>query len=242
MDKNEWQTRGEGHRGRLRDRFLENGIDSFTDAEIIELLLTFGTPRSDCKQTAKGLLERFGTLPGVLDASPDQLQRVKGVGPKNSFALQYIQAVASRYLRTGLKGKQYLHSSNDVRDYLMHTMRSLQKEVLSVIFLDSSHGIINSEVVCEGTVNLNTVYPRELVKRALYFNAAALVIAHNHPSGSLQPSGPDLALTKNLYLSCRFMQIRLLDHLIIGDGIYSFADSGIMTQIIEQSDALIAAI
>jgi len=239
VEKGEWQKRGEGHRGRLRDRFLENGINSFTDAEIIELLLTFGTPRSDCKQTAKELLNVFGSLPGVLDASPAQLQRVKGVGPKNSFALQYVQAVASRYLQTRLKGRRYIHSSNDVRDYLMHTMRGLQKEVFTVIFLDSSHGIIDSEIVSEGTINLNTVYPRELVKRALEYNAAALVVAHNHPSGSIQPSAPDQSLTKNLHMACRFMQIRLLDHLIIGDGIYSFADSGLMAEINEQCDALI---
>lgn len=242
MQKSEWQKKGEGHRERLRDRFQENGIDAFTDAEVIELLLTFGTPRTDCKQAAKDLLKLFGSLPGVLDASPVQLQRVKGVGPKNSFAVQYVRAVASRYLQTRLKGKRYLHSSNDVRDYLLHTMRGLQKEVLTVIFLDSSHGVIDSEVVCEGTINLNTVYPRELVKRALDHNAAAIVVAHNHPSGSLKPSGPDLTLTKNLYLACRFMQIRLLDHLIIGDGIYSFADSGLMGEIIDQCDGLIARI
>lgn len=239
MQKSDWQKRGEGHRGRLRDRFLENGIEAFTDAEIIELLLTFGTPRSDCKQTAKDLLEVFDSLPGVLDASPAELQRVKGVGPKNSFALGYVQAVASRYLKTRLKGKTYLHSSDDVRDYLMHTMRGLQKEVLTVIFLDSSHGVLDSEIISEGTINLNTVYPRELVKKALDYNAAALVVAHNHPSGLLEPSAPDLTLTKNLYLTCRFMQIRLLDHLIIGDGMYSFADSGLMAEIIRQCDALI---
>jgi DNA repair protein RadC len=112
-------------------------------------------------------------------------------------------------------------------------MRGLKKEVLTVIFLDSSHAIIDSEVVAEGTLNVNTVYPREIIKRALEFHAAALIIAHNHPSGSLQPSAQDIKLTKTLALLCRYMQLQLLDHLIIGDGSYSFADNGLMDSVRE---------
>ena len=104
MERAEWQRRGEGHRQRLRDKFLAQGIDAFTDAEIIELLLTFGTPRSDCKEAARELLARFGSLPAVLDAAPVQLQQVKGVGPKNTFALHFIQGVARRYLHQRVVG------------------------------------------------------------------------------------------------------------------------------------------
>lgn len=242
MDKSEWQDKGEGHRQRLRDKFLAQGIEAFTDSEIIELLLTFGTPRSDCKEAARAALAQFKTLPAVLDASPAQLQQIKGVGPKNTFALQFIQGVARRYLRQRIKGKHYVHSSREVADYLIHAMRGLQHEVLTVVFLDAAHGIIDSAVVAEGTVTVNTVYPRELVKQALARNASALVIAHNHPSGALAPSRQDEELTRSLHLVCSFMHINLLDHLIIGAGdqVYSFADQGIMARIRDDCRRILA--
>ncbi|SHO43017.1 RadC family protein [Desulfopila aestuarii] len=228
MDKEHWQQKGEGHRGRLRDRYLERGIDGFSDAEVLELLLSFGTPRSDTKEPARDLLNRYGTLAAVLEASPAGLQEVKGVGPKNSFAISFVQAVAGRYLQQRLTGRRYLHSSKDVREYLEHSMRGLKREVLTVIYLDSAHAILGSEVVAEGTINVNTVYPRELVQRAINNHAAAIIMAHNHPSGSLQPSPQDISLTKNIYFICSFLQIQLLDHFIIGDGVYSFADDGLI--------------
>ena len=231
MDKEEWQKKGEGHRQRLRDRFLERGLDGFTDAEVLELLLTFGTPRSDCKEAARLALAEFGSFAAVFEASIPALQVIPGIGPKNSFAIHFVQEVARRYLKERLQGKRYLHSSTEVRDYLLHSMRGLKKEVFTVIYLDSSHAIINSEILAEGTLNVNTVYPRELMSRALEQNAAALIVAHNHPSGSLEPSPQDRHLTRTLCLLCSLMQIQLLDHLIIGNGSYSFADQGLMTEI-----------
>jgi DNA repair protein RadC len=118
-----------------------------------------------------------------------------------------------------------------VTDFLTHSLRGLQVEVLSAIYLDSSLAIIDSEKVAEGTVNVNTVYPREIIKKALSHNASALIVAHNHPSGSLTPSAQDRQMTRQLYLACSMMHIRLLDHLIIGDGHFSFADAGIIDQI-----------
>lgn len=241
MERDEWQRRGEGHRQRLRDKFLAQGIEAFTDAEIIELLLTFGTPRSDCKEPARALLAQFGSLPAVLDAAPVQLQQVKGVGPKNTFALHFIQGVARRYLHQRVVGKEYVRSSREVADYLIHSMRGLQHEVLTVVFLDAAHAVIDATVVAEGTVTVNTIYPRELVKAALARNASALVIAHNHPSGSLTPSRQDSELTRSLYLVCSFMHLDLLDHLIIGAGdqVYSFADQGMMATIREDCRRLL---
>ena len=231
MDKEQWQKKGAGHRGRLRDRFLEKGFSGFSDSEVLELLLSFGTPRTDCKEPARLLLEKFGSFSRVIEAPLTALQEIKGVGPKNSFALHFVQRVASYYLKERLQGKRYLHSSREVIDYLVHSMRGLKKEVFTVIYLDSSHGIIDSEIVAEGTLNINTVYPREIISRALQFHAAALIIAHNHPSGALSPSPQDLKLTKTLWLVCHHMQMQLLDHIIIGDGSYSFADNGLMQSI-----------
>lgn len=233
MDKNRWQNKGAGHRQRLRDKFLEQGIEAFSDAEVIELLLTFGTPRSDCKEAARAALQEFGTLPAVLDASEQRLAGIKGLGTKNVFALHFIQGVARRYLKQRLTGKDYISSSRDVADYLIHLMRGMKREVFTVLYLDAAHAILDTEVQSQGTVNVNTVYPREIVAAALKKNASALVIAHNHPSGRLEPSVQDLQLTRTLHVVCSFMQITLLDHLVIGDGdnVYSFADHGLMEQV-----------
>lgn len=228
MDKEQWQKKGAGHRSRMRDRFLDKGLDGFSDAEVLELLLSFGTPRLDCKVQARNLLETFGGFSKVLETPLNHLQKVKGVGPKNAFALHFVHAVAGYYLKERLAGKQYLHSSEDVKSYLSHSMRGLKKEILTVIFLDSSHAIIDSEILAEGTINVNAVYPREILKRALDYNAAALIIAHNHPSGSIRPSPQDIKLTKTLMLLCSHMHIKLLDHLILGDGSFSFADNGMI--------------
>lgn len=231
MNKDEWQKKGAGHRGRLRDKFQEVGLDGFSDVEVLELLLSFGTPRSDCKEASRQALSKFGSLSAVLEAPSRALLDINGIGIKNSFAIHFVQAVSRRYLRERLCGRRYLHSSKEVKEYLLHSMRGLKKEILTAIFLDSSHAIIETEVVAEGTVNVNTIYPRELIKRALELNATALIIAHNHPSGSLQPSPQDLHLTKSLYLLCSMMQITLLDHIIIGDDSFSFADNGLMIPI-----------
>lgn len=244
MQKKDWQNKGVGHRQRLRDTFLEQGIEAITDAEVIELLLTFGTPRSDCKEAARTALKEFGSLPAVLDASGKRLSQIKGIGPKNIFALHFIQGVARRYLKQRLTGRTYISSSKDVADYLIHLMRELQHEVFTVLYLDASHAIIETEVLAEGTVTVNTVYPRELVKAALKHNASALIIAHNHPSGRLDPSPQDEQLTRTLHLVCSFMHINLLDHLIIGDGdkVYSFADHGLMTRVREECRNLVETI
>lgn len=240
MDRGDWQKKGAGHRQRLREKLLTLGIDAFTDAEVIELLLTFGTPRSDCKEAARAALAELGSLPAVLDAPAPRLGTIKGIGPKNVFALHFIQGVARRYLKQKLKGRQYITSSKEVADYLIHLLRGLRREAFVAVYLDAAHAIIDAEVLGEGTVTVNTVYPREVVLAALKRNAAALVIAHNHPSGSLTPSVQDKQLTRTLHLICSFLHINLLDHLIIGAGeqAYSFADQGLMAQLREECRTL----
>lgn len=228
--------RDAGHRQRLRNQFHARGIESLTDSEVLELLLTLGTPRRDCKASARAALKRFGSLPGVLEASPQELQKVPGLGPINSFALTFVQGVARRFLKERLPRREYLHSSREVADYLIHAMRDLKKEVFTVIFLDASHAIIDTETISEGTLTSNTIYPRELIKLALKHHAAALIIAHNHPSGSLSPSSDDIRLTRHLFEACKLVNINLLDHLIIGSATtpYSFADHGMMAEISQE--------
>jgi len=242
MDKSEWQRKGAGHRERLRKKFLARGIDAFSDDEVLELLLTFGTPRRDCKDTARAALAHFGhSLTAVLDAPYSELEKIQGIGPKNVFALHFIQGVARRYLKQRLTRKKYISSSGDVAAYLIHVMRNLKREVLLALFLDAGHAIIESEIIAEGTINVNTVYPRELMKQAFKHNAAAIIVAHNHPSGNRKPSSQDYNLTKTLYLACSFMNMQLLDHLIIGaaEEVYSFADQGIMANIKKECAGLV---
>lgn len=242
MEKTDWQKKGAGHRQRLRDRFMGGGLAAFTDAEVLELLLSLGTPRVDCKETARQLLARFGGLAQVMDAGQAELRLSKGVGPKNAFALRFVQEVARRYLKERLKEKKYLRSSREVGEYLVHSLRGLKREVLVAIFLDSSLAVLDSAQVAEGTLASNTVHPRELIKMALERHAASLVIAHNHPSGSMSPSAEDRKLTRHLYIALGFAGIQLVDHLIVGEDEtpYSFADQGLMEEIRRQARAVIA--
>lgn len=236
MNEQEWRDKGSGHRQRLRDKFFNLGPETLTDAEILELLLTFGTPRRDCKEPAREILKKFGSLDAALEATRQELTAIKGVGPNNAFAIQFVQSVARRYLRERSRQRTYLGSSGAVADYLIHEMCGLKKEIFKAVFLDAAHAVIASETICAGTLTSNTVYPRELIKSALARHAAALVIAHNHPSGNLNPSPDDLNLTSHLYRACRLVGVNLLDHLIIGADAttYSFADHGQMARIREE--------
>lgn len=227
------ESKNNGHRQRLRAKYFERGIAALTDDEVLELLLTLGTPRRDCKQTARHLLAECGSLAAVLEAAPDRLQQVKGVGEHNSFALTFLHDVARRFLAQRLASRNYLRSSKEVADYLNHAMRHLSKEVFKVIYLDSALAIIDSQTLFEGTLAANTIYPRELIKSVLARDAAAVVVAHNHPSGNSQPSQADIDLTHTLFAACALLDIRLLDHLIIGRDSrpYSFADHGLMSDI-----------
>lgn len=225
-------TEKKGHRQRLRDKYNELSINGLTDDETLELLLTLGTPRRDCKDTARTLLKEFGSLVHIFEADPKQLMAIPGMGDQNSFVLTFIHDVARRFLAQRLQGKNFLKSSKDVADYLNHAMRHLKKEVFMVIYLDSSFGILDTRTIFEGTLAANTIYPREFIKSILDINGAAVIVAHNHPSGNQTPSQADMQLTRTLHHACSMLDIRFLDHLIIGrDSPYSFADHGLMDEI-----------
>jgi len=236
LNEQEWRDKGAGHRQRLREKFFERGPESLKDDEVLELLLTLGTPRRDCKEPARAALARFGSLPAVLEATPAELQKVKGVGPNNAFAIHFIHTIARRYLKERSRHRTHLGSSGAVTEFLVHEMCGLKKEIFKAIFLDAAHAVIDTQTLSEGTLTSNTVYPRELIKLALEQHAAALVIAHNHPSGNLKPSADDLSLTRHLLRACRLVNINLLDHLIIGADAttFSFADHGLMASLREE--------
>lgn len=219
----------EGHRQRLRDKFLNSSLEGFHDYEIIELLLTLGTPRKDCKQSAKEALMKFGTLKAVLEADAVDLKTVRGIGDKNVFGLKIAQAVARRYLADSVVDKDFIRSSKEVLEYLQHNLRDKNREVLMVIYLNGRNQIIKMEEVFEGTLSTSAVYPREVVKRALDNEAAALVFVHNHPSGNPNPSKEDLTITNKLKEASQSIDVVVHDHLIIaGNEVYSFTDHGLI--------------
>ncbi|MFZ0131941.1 MAG: DNA repair protein RadC [Desulfobacterales bacterium] len=219
--------KGAGHRKRLRDKFLSSGLKGFHDYEVIELLLTLATPRKDCKDAAKAALERFRSLQGVLEAAPEELGEIAGIGPVNLLGIKLIKAVADRYQERKIENLNPLNNSRDLFDFLYHLMRDKQREHFRVIYLDAKNRVIATETLFKGTLTTSSVYPREVVHAALRNQAAALIFAHNHPSGDPQPSADDIAVTRRLVFACRVTNITVHEHLIIGNNRYfSFADQG----------------
>jgi DNA repair protein RadC len=218
---------GAGHRKRLRQRFLAAGLDGFLDYEVIELLLTLATPRKDCKAAAKLALKKFKTLQGVLEADSRELQDVPGIGPTNLFGLKLIKAVAERFLAKKVIGRNVIANSRDLYTYLNGAIRDKTRECFLAIFLDTKNRVVAMDTLFEGTLAASSVYPREVIRAALQHRAAALIFAHNHPSGEPRPSHEDLAVTRQLVFAGRIMGITVHEHLIIGENrYYSFADEG----------------
>lgn len=219
----------EGHRKRLREKFLKAGIDALHDYEIIELLLTLGTPRKDCKEQAKKLLRKFKKLSNVIEAPSEQLQEIKGIGPNNIFGIKFICEVVKKFLKKKIERKEYIKSSVDVFNYLFCSMRDIKREIFQVIYLDSKNKIIDTEKLFEGSITASVVYPRELIKSALKKDAVGVIFVHNHPSGDPTPSQDDKELTKRLVIALKSADIRVVDHIIIGgDKYFSFSDEKIM--------------
>jgi DNA repair protein RadC len=235
MEKEGWQKRGEGHRQRLREKFMEGGLERFSDEEVVEFLLILGTPRKDVKPTAREALKKFGRLSEVLSAPREKLTEIKGIGPKNALYLNLVHQVAGRYLRDRAMGKLFFGSSRSIFDYLFHSMRDLKREVFKVLFLNRKNELITDQDVFLGSLTGSAVYPREVVTLALENRAAAMVFVHNHPSGDPAPSGEDRKLTRDLVWASHLLMIQVLDHVIIGNNTYySFADEGLIKDFIKE--------
>jgi DNA repair protein RadC len=221
----------QGHRKRLREKFMKSGLAGFHDYEIVELLLSLGTPRKDCKLPAKEAIKRFKTLRGVLEATLEELQEIDGIGSHSAFGIKLVQEVAREFLKAKILEKPFYKSSQEVFDYLYHSMRGLKKEVFKVIYLNSQNQIIDTIDLSEGTVNSSSVSAREVIEGTIKHNAASLIFVHNHPSGNPEPSPSDRELTRELVYAARIMQLKVLDHIIIGDNRYfSFAGEGLIEE------------
>ena len=221
----------QGHRKRLRERFIKSGLAGFHDYEIIELLLTLGSPRKDCKQQAKEAIERFKTLRGVLEASPEELQQISGIGSHSAFGVKLVQEVARKYLKEKIMDKPIYKSAQEIFDYLYHSMRDLKKEVFKVIYLNRQNQIIEITDLFQGTVDSSFISPREVIEGVIKHNAASLIFVHNHPSGDPAPSKNDKEMTRDLVYAGSIMRVRVLGHIIIGDNRYfSFAGEGLIEE------------
>lgn len=220
-----------GHRRRLRERFLKTGFAGFGDYEIVELLLTLAIPRSDVKKPAKALIVRFGNLRGILDASLEELQAVEGIGTVAPVALRIIREAGTLYLLQSAEGRDHLASREQLSDFWRMRIGALTHEVFEVAYLDSGYRLLRDgiETLEEGTVDRAAVYPRRVVEAALRRCAAALVLAHNHPNGSVQPSEQDRLLTRALVLAAETVQVKVHDHLIVSvDESFSFRAAGLL--------------
>ena len=206
----------EGHRKRLRERFYRSDLRSFQDYEALELLLTYAIPRIDVKPIAKELLLQFGSVRGVLDAQPYELFSIKNLGPSSVGLIRLFKELSALYLEEKMRMEDRLDSSDKVSDFLRMKMSGSKKEFVISIYLDIHDHLITFKAD-PGTVDRANVYLREIVSRCLLCNASKLIIAHNHPSGMIQPSANDILFTRELNSVLGKLDIELRDHLIIAD-------------------------
>jgi DNA repair protein RadC len=220
-----------GHRERLRQRFIKNGLDGFADYEVVELLLTLAIPRRDVKEPAKALITRFGNLRGILDAPLEEVQKVKGIGKVTPVALRIIREAASLYLQQVAEMRDSFADAETLFLFWRMKIGALPNEVFQVGYLDSGYRLLRDgiETLEEGTVDRAAVYPRRVMEAALRRAAAAIVFAHNHPNGDTQPTEQDKLLTRALVLAATTVQIKVLDHLIVSaEKVFSFRKEGML--------------
>ena len=196
---------------------------------MVELLLKLADNRRDQKITAKLLLNTFKSLRGVLEANPEQLKNIKGIGDANIFGLKLVQSVARRYLKEQIIGEEFIQSSENVLDYIRHNLRDRGREAFLVVLLNGRNQILDIVELFEGTLTTSAVYPREVIKLILEKNAVAVIFVHNHPSGNPNPSKDDQNLTLKLKAACSTIDVQLHDHLIIAGNDYtSMEDKGMV--------------
>jgi DNA repair protein RadC len=214
---------------RPREKLLDRGPSALADAELIALLLRTGVKGQSVLQLAQQLLADFGGLTGLLQAEPDDLKRVKGLGPAKRAEMSAVLELARRSLAQELMQRPVFDSPARVKDYLRLQIGGKPHEVFVVLFLDAQNRLIRSEEMFRGTLTQTSVYPREVLKRALDLGAAAVLLAHNHPSGAAEPSRADEFLTQALNKALALIDVRVLDHLVVSQSdVVSFAERGLL--------------
>jgi len=210
-----------------REKMLNFGITSLTDAELLALFLRTGTSGKSVFILAQELLHHFGSLHGLLNADLDEFRYVEGIGLAKFAQLKGIAELARRYHSVRVLGDNPLLSPEMTKDFLQSQLSDAEREIFMVIFLDNQHRVVKHSRMFSGTLRHVEVHPREIVREAIKVNAAAVILAHNHPSGCAEPSKADKDITERIIKCCQFMDIRVLDHFIVGRGEYvSLAERG----------------
>ena len=217
------------HRKRLRERFEKTGAEGMHDYELLELLLTFSIPRRDVKPVAKKLISSFGSLPGVLDADQKELEKLSGVGSMSASLIHLIKELYTTYLAENMKKQDALSSPQAVINFSRVKLSGLSNEAFMVIYLNVKNEVIDYALLQEGTLDNVAVYPRRIIETALSHHASGVILVHNHPSGNPMPSKEDKLLTKDIVDAALALDIRVLDHLIVGkQGYFSFMENGLL--------------
>ncbi|MEO6389082.1 MAG: DNA repair protein RadC [Croceibacterium sp.] len=205
-----------GHRARLRARLLNGGAEALADYEVLEYLLFAANARGDTKPLARELLKRFGSLSGVLEASPGALTQVKGISDASVGALKIAALAARRMARSEVSGKTMLGSWQALMDYLAIDMAHLTVERVRVLYVNARNQLILDHHVGDGTIDEAAIHPREVIRRGLDIGATALILVHNHPSGNPEPSRADIQITQRIAEAGRLLGITVHDHVIVG--------------------------
>ena len=214
---------------RPRERLLAQGASSLADAELLAILLRTGVKGKSAVDLARQLLARFGSVSALLEARPGDLAEIPGLGGAKLAQLQAALELARRALREDLSSRDALSSPRAVRDYLLLVLSGREHEIFVVLLLDAQHRVIATEELFRGTLTQTSVYPREVVKSALRHNCAAVIFAHNHPSGVAEPSHADELLTRSLKAALALVDVQVLDHFIVaGTRTLSFAERGLL--------------
>ncbi|MDI1297064.1 MAG: DNA repair protein RadC [bacterium] len=207
---------GVGHRARLRQRLAENGGDALLDHELIEYLLALAIPRRDTKPIAKALLREFGGIGGLMSADWQAIARVPGMGDTSIAAIKVVQATCLRMLRNAVAEKPVLASWQALLDYLRADMAFLGIERVRVLHLNTRNMLIRDENMGDGSIDQAAIYTREVIRRAIDLGSASLILVHNHPSGSPEPSRQDIEVTRQIVEAGKRLSIAVHDHIIIG--------------------------
>lgn len=220
----------EGHRERLRQKYLQGGYSAFLEYEVLELLLTYVIPRKDTKPIAKELIERFGNLDGVVSASLEDLQEVSGIKESSGIFLKFLGDLAKNLYKGEMKrdGIQ-LKDKDSLLRYLRSDIGFSSREEFKVIFLNNYNILVGSETLFVGTIDKSAVYPREIIEKVIQYKAKGVIFAHNHPSGNLRPSKQDIQITEHMQEVLDMIDVKLLEHIIITkDGYFSFLQEGLI--------------
>jgi len=222
--------RKQGHKKRLRERYGKDGLSGFHSYEVLELILSYSMVRKDTKKIAKDLIEKFGSLTDVFNAPSEVLREMEGIGERTAFLLKLFKDAGDFHLRESVLARKNIRSPRDVYDYLKFHYKGKHKEEFIVFYLDAAHRVIHVTPLFTGTIDKSAVYIRELIKEVLDLKSSALILAHNHPSGNINPSEGDIRVSKKTKKALSYIDVELIDHVICGNNnFYSLKEHGLLT-------------